>query len=102
MTGTLSTSAIWHQTIYVAPEVNEILCLANLVLSTFNLFPRVTHISSALTIVSFTACTSAALTKLCIAPESIKTVLHYTYYTIMGNSKSCNFFERFLPNVQAP
>ena len=53
-------------------------------------------------VVAFTACTSAALTKLCVKPESIKTVLQCTHYIVMGNSKSCNFFERFSPNAQAP
>ena len=65
--------------ICVAPEVNEILSLANLALSNLSLFLRVTQIGSALMVVACTACANAALTKLCIAPESIKTVLQYTH-----------------------
>ena len=95
MTGALSSGTIQHQTVYAAPEANEILSLANLVLNTLSLFPRVTHISSALMVVAFTAFTSTALTKLCIVPESIKTVLQYIYYIVMGNSKFFNFFEWF-------
>ena len=75
MTGALSSGTIWHQTIYVASEVNDIFSLANLVLSFLNLFPRVTHIGSILMVVACTACTSAALTKLHVAPKLIKTML---------------------------
>ena len=75
MTGALSSGTTWHQTIYVAPEANEILSLANLALNTLNFFPRVTPIGSILMVVAFNACTSAALTKLSIPPESIKIVL---------------------------
>ena len=101
MTSAFSSDTTQHQTICVASEANKILNLANLVLSTLNFFPRVMHISSNM-VVAFTACISAALTKLCIALESIKKVLQYTHYTLIGNSRSCKFFERFLPNAQAP
>ena len=66
----------------MAQEENEILNLANLMLSTLNLFPRVTH--SALMVVVFTACLSTALAKLCVAPELIKIVLQYTHYIFYG------------------
>ena len=79
--------------IYMDAEANEILSLAKLVLTTLNLFPRVTYIGSVLMIMAFTACASAALTKLCVAPESIKTLLQYTCSIFMGNSKSHIFFE---------
>ena len=48
------------------------------------------------------ACISTALIKFCVAPESIKTVLQYAYFIVTGNSRSCNFFERFLLDAQAP
>ena len=101
-TGALSSGKIQHQTGCAAPEANEILSLAKLVLSTLNFFPGVTHIGSAIIVVAFTTCTSSALTELWVAQESIKTVLHCIYYIIIGNSKSCNIFERFSPNAQAP
>ena len=102
MAGALSSGIIQHCIVYAASEPRKILSLAYLVLSTLVLFPRVTHIGSALMVVPCTACTSSALTKLCIVPESIKTVLQYTHSILMGNSKSHNFFERFSPNAQAP
>ena len=102
ITSTLISSTILHQTICAAPEVNEIFSLANSVLNNLSLFPSITHIGSVLKVVAFTAWASAALTKLCIGPESIKTVLQYTSYIVMGNSKSCNFFKRFSPNTQEP
>ena len=67
--------------------MNEILSLANLVLSTLNLFPSVIHIGSAIMVVACTACTSTALTRLCIVLESIKTVLQCTQYIVMNSAK---------------
>ena len=75
ITGALNSGTIWHQTGYEALEANKIVSLANLVLSTLNIFPRVTHIGSKLIVVVCTACISAELTKLCIVPELIKTML---------------------------
>ena len=63
------------QTISMAPGANKILSLAHLALSTWNLFPRVMHIGSALMVVAFNDCASAALTKLCVVPQLIKTML---------------------------
>ena len=102
MTAALSSGTVYHQTVCAAPDANKILSLANLVLNTLNFFPSVIHFGSLLMVVSFTACTSAALIKLCIMPESIKTMLQCTHYIAMGNSKSCNSLEQSLPNAQAP
>ena len=102
MTSVLCSCKIQHQTVYAALEANEILSLDCLALGTLNLFPNVTHIGSILMVVACTACAITALTKLCIVPESIKAVLQYTHYIVMGNTKSCSFFKRFLPDVQAP
>ena len=63
MIGALTSGTTWHQTICAAPEANKILRLANLVLSTLNVFPRVTHIGSTLMVVVFTAFASKTLAK---------------------------------------
>ena len=78
MTGALSSGTTQHHTICTAPEANDILSLAYFKLSTLCFFSNVTHIGSMLMVVACIACTSTALTKLCVAPESIKTVLQYT------------------------
>ena len=75
MTAALSSGTTQQQTICAFLETNKILSLANLALSTLKFFPNITQIGSTLMFVVFTTCENAALIKLCVMTEPIKSML---------------------------